>query len=335
MTSHIGEKLSHALTTYKRWVTSNPQLVGDSESILKWCSYLVAGYVNKSVVFSELLFSAANLVTFLNDRILSGSLSSLKEGQYSYIEKVLSMIEIVEVFLEIAAFRFGGPASKWAVIVAIQVLKTTLRVVLLFKQSGSMLVHPLVPALDRTLLTSPMSENQQVPPQESPPVFTFTLKRSGRVIRKVEGAPPSFARDWSLPSNVSSNSSCLPKLEGSRQLGELLHICQPIAHLVALGIFGEKSWKPFLLSLAMDCSSQTLHGSTKCMTEAEQKEIVRRRFGLINYLLRSPFYDNKSKAIIIRLLQFSQENIPLAGSLSKAILRYLPEYQQIYFYIWG
>ena len=82
MTSHIGEKLSNALTSYKRWVTSNPQLVGDSESILKWCSYLVAGYVNKSVVFSELLFSAANLVTFLNDRILSGSLSSLKEGQY-------------------------------------------------------------------------------------------------------------------------------------------------------------------------------------------------------------------------------------------------------------
>ena len=82
MTSHIGEKLSQALTSYKRWVNSNPQLVGDSESILKWCSYLVAGYVNKSVVFSELLFSAANLVTFLNDRILSGSLSSLKEGQY-------------------------------------------------------------------------------------------------------------------------------------------------------------------------------------------------------------------------------------------------------------
>ena len=95
-----------------------------------------------------------------------------------------------------------------------------------------MLVHPIVPTLDRTLLNSPVSENQQVPPQESPPVFTFTLKRSGRVIRKVEGAPPSFARDWSLPSNVNSNSSCLPKLQGNRQLGELLHICQPIAHLV-------------------------------------------------------------------------------------------------------
>jgi len=198
-----------------------------------------------------------------------------------------------------------------------------------------MVVHPLVPALDRTLLTSPVAENLQVPPQESAPVFTFTLKRSGRVIRKVEGAPPSFARDWSLPSSTGNTSSSLPKLEGNRKVGELLHVCQPVAHLMALGVFGEKSWKPFLLSLAMDGSSHTLHGNTKSMTEAEQKEIVRRRFGLINYLLRSPFYDNKSKTVIVQLLKFSQDNIPLAGSLARAVLRYLPEYQQIYFYIWG
>ena len=86
MSYHIGDKLNHVITSYKRWVTSNPQLVGDSESVLKWCSYLIAGYVNKSVVFSELLFSAANLVTFLNDRILAGTLTSLKESQYRLVK---------------------------------------------------------------------------------------------------------------------------------------------------------------------------------------------------------------------------------------------------------
>ena len=112
--------------------------------------------------------------------------------------------------------------------------RTTLRVVLLMKKSGSMIVHPLVPPLDRSLLTSPMTENQQVPPQDSPPVFTFTLKRSGRVIRKVEGAPPSFARDWSLPlsSSITTTSSGLPRLVGTRLAAELLHVCQPLAHLL-------------------------------------------------------------------------------------------------------
>ena len=85
MSDFIGEKVNNAITSYKRWVTSNPQLVGDSESILKWCSYLVAGYINKSVVLSELLFSAANLVTFLNDRILAGTLVTLKESQYRLV----------------------------------------------------------------------------------------------------------------------------------------------------------------------------------------------------------------------------------------------------------
>ena len=95
MSLHIGDKLQQAIINYKRWVTSNPQLVGDSESVLKWCSYLVAGYVNKSVVFSELLFSAANLVTFLNDRILAGSLSALKEGQYRLGFKTFTLGKLI------------------------------------------------------------------------------------------------------------------------------------------------------------------------------------------------------------------------------------------------
>ena len=35
----------------------------------------------------------------------------------------MTVIEHVEVFLEIAALHFGGVTAKWAVIVAIQVLK--------------------------------------------------------------------------------------------------------------------------------------------------------------------------------------------------------------------
>ena len=82
--SGLREKFVQTVSRYQTWVISNPHLVGDTESVLKWCSYLVAGYINKSVVLSELLFSAANLVTFLNDRILAGTLATLKENQYRY-----------------------------------------------------------------------------------------------------------------------------------------------------------------------------------------------------------------------------------------------------------
>ena len=115
-------KLSEAIASYKQWVGTNPGLVTDCETVLKWSSYILSGYVRNSAVLSELIFSSANLITFLNDRILSGKFE-LKDHQYSRLESILSVVEMLEVFLEIAGLRFGGPAARWAVIVAVQVLK--------------------------------------------------------------------------------------------------------------------------------------------------------------------------------------------------------------------
>ena len=74
-------RLSEAVASYRRWVEDNPALVTDSETVLKWCSYVLSGYVKNSSVLSELIFSSANLITFLNDRILCGKFQ-LKDHQY-------------------------------------------------------------------------------------------------------------------------------------------------------------------------------------------------------------------------------------------------------------
>ena len=78
--------VSSAWASYTAWVRTNPQLVSDSESVLKWCSYLLSGaqypYVRNSAVLAELLFSAANLVTFIHDTILTGQALSLQTLQH-------------------------------------------------------------------------------------------------------------------------------------------------------------------------------------------------------------------------------------------------------------
>ena len=114
-----------------------------------------------------------------------------------------------------------------------------------------------------------------------------------------------------------------------------MHIVQPMVHLGALGLFGTRSWKPFLVSLAIDCSSHSLHGPLRLMTETERREMIRRRLSLLLYLLRSPLYDQKSKTIIVTILKFAQDNIPLLGSVAKAVLHNLGEYQEMYFYTWS
>ena len=92
--------VASAWASYTAWVRTNPQLVSDSESVLKWCSYLLsgaqcpvpstpppnpprpAGYVRNSAVLAELLFSAANLVTFIHDTILAGQSLQLQTLQH-------------------------------------------------------------------------------------------------------------------------------------------------------------------------------------------------------------------------------------------------------------
>ena len=39
----IAEKLVETFSKYREWVRNNPKLVSDSESVLKWCSYILAG----------------------------------------------------------------------------------------------------------------------------------------------------------------------------------------------------------------------------------------------------------------------------------------------------
>ena len=41
------------------------------------------------------------------------------------------------------------------------------------------------------------------------------------------------------------------------------------------------------------------------------------------------------QAVIVGLLRFLQDRVPLVGSVARAALKYLPEYQQVYFYVWS
>ena len=65
--------------------------------------------------------------------------------------------------------------------------------------------------------------------------------------------------------------------------------------------------------------------------------MARRRLALLLYLLRSPLYEAGSRAVLVSGLQFSRDNIPLVGrlGLAEAMLKYLHEYQEMYFYTWA
>ena len=165
---------------------------------------------------------------------------------------------------------------------------------------------------------------------------SFTLK-SGRVVRKISGAPQLHRRTWNVPATAnedktSANLQIKTHLQGNPLIGEVIYTAKPVCHLAAMLCYGTTSWVPWLLSLSMDLSSLKLmeHGT---FNGDEKKEINRRQLMLLMYLLRSPFYDRFSKQILSSVLM-KLSKVPLVGVLPKHLLRYLPYWQGLYSYTW-
>ena len=97
--------------------------------------------------------------------------------------------------------------------VSIDFCRTVMRLLLL-SRDGALLVRPLVPGLDRSLLTRP-----QPPP--APPASTepgsVRLPRSGRVLRTLASSPPPhLPRDWAPPGHITMVTTML-KVESNYQ----------------------------------------------------------------------------------------------------------------------
>lgn len=83
--------------------------------------------------------------------------------------------------------------------------------------------------------------------------------------------------------------------------------------VLSLGLWGQRSWKPWLLSGAVDVTSLSLLSDRKGLTRRERLELRRRTILLLYYLLRSPFYDRFSEARILFLLQLLADHVPGIG----------------------
>lgn len=123
------------------------------------------------------------------------------------------------------------------------------RLILLYQHKESMISNPTIPVLQRREVLAP-----------NPTDFTFdcvsfTLKRTGKVMRKVDSSPPIYSRTW---KPVEENTHCDNKqtieegLAGVRLVAETLYVAKPIVHLASVGLWGNNTWKPWMASLLLD-----------------------------------------------------------------------------------
>ncbi|XP_043268567.1 peroxisomal membrane protein PEX16 [Venturia canescens] len=331
----VNSTLSPYLKTYKEWILNKPQLIADIESTVRCLSYFTAGRITSSSLVSELIYSLPNLLILLNDRLIySSKYAHLKLPQFqSQIKVWLTVIEYTEALIEVSAKNVWGERGRWYIIVIIQSLKVMLRLVLVHRNKERITQTPAIPPLNREKL----SESCSVEPVKE----GFVLKHSGTVVRSVSATPPLHSRVWAPLKRVEGlqkEESLTPAMRKNIILAESLYIIKPLVHLSCMMAKGQRHWLPWSISFLMDITSlRLLNKDTKTVifTKEEREEICRRRIGLLLYILRSPFYDKCSKEIIFSLLNRVSTSIPLARFVAEPIAKYLPHWQNTYFYMWS
>lgn len=341
---------------YQQFVLHNPESVSKIESILRALSYMLPGRFGASEALSELVFSASQLLTLLNDGIFREGKTTLSCDETPSCKRQrillwLTVVEYLEVFIELGASRLWGEAGKWIIVVILQIAKAALRFVLLFKYNSGVQRTPLIPPLDRSNLEkheeavdeeatnsgSGEDPEEKVVGEEKEQAEgpAWRGARSGRLIRSLSATPPGPSRSWKLPPSETKRAIQPTDLSSRRLFAESLYISRPAIHISSMFMFGQASWKPWLISCGIDVTSLALMGDPGDLNEEEKSELTRRTLLLLFYLLRSPFYDTYSKTRILGFLKFMSDTVPGISFVLNPLLDYLPTWQKIYFYNWS
>lgn len=294
-------------------------------------------------MLSELVYTLSNILVFYNDRIIDrarganeNSVIRLQSGLCYRLKVTLTTLEYCEVFIEISARRLFGQRGKWLVIALIQIVKAAGRLFLLKHSTLDIITSPPITALNRRALSkqrqAEASAAESLPQSEHS--ITFQLKRSGRLIRKVEGAPPIQYRDFKL--HVDNADAAKTQIPRELLNAEYLYIAKPLIHLAAMGLFGQRSWKQYMIAFSIDLYSVHIYRQHRHLMSKQQKlELSRRCINLMYFLVRSPFYDNYSKSRIERILGFVADHVPIAKMVAGPLKDYIPKWQSTYFYLWS
>ncbi|XP_065801136.1 peroxisomal biogenesis factor 16 isoform X2 [Muntiacus reevesi] len=177
---------------------------------------------------SELVYSASNLLVLLNDGILRKELRKKLPVSLSHQKLLtwLSVLECVEVFMEMGATKVWGEVGRWLVIALIQLAKAVLRMFLLIWFKAGLQTSPPIVPLDRETQAQPQDGDHSAGSQEQ----SYVGKRSNRVVRTLQNTPSLHSRHWGAPQQREELGVTPTPLGLQETIAESLYIARPLLH---------------------------------------------------------------------------------------------------------
>ncbi|KAG1175866.1 hypothetical protein G6F70_001166 [Rhizopus microsporus] len=343
---------------YEEFLIKNASQITSIESSLRSLTFILPGRFQDAELASQALYAALNLVDLYHNSIIRKAIlarrDQVEESAFNkYIHfwssrsnlnatasSLLSVILYTQVLIEMAVLKKYGKKRQWECIAYLEGLKVMLRLFIFQTTGQRMTLSP--PHLKRDIDPQTLA----IQPQEDDE--TWVGKRTGIRVKRMKDCFQTNSKSTDVTDFLLSRKLTADMLRKPDQmvtvqkniskLGELMYILRPLIYVMAILKWGKRSWRPWIMSLAIELLSQAAlkagYRATSDRTRMmplEKDEFHRRRRLLLLNAMRGIFYLKITRP---RLESFCNrtEDKPILSLASNIIREYLPLWQDIYFY---
>lgn len=352
---------------YANFVLNNAAQVSSIENGLRTLTYLLPGRFADAELASEGIYSLLNFIGLYHDKLLTkaaqeGRLAD-KQGErveiqntpfsryhqqlsqasdiYRLVSLALTGVQFSEQLVEMLVVKKCSERRRWQVVWWIELVKVALRLNLL-QLSGRRMVTGSVVA-ERLVDPGTLGGNTTVSRTDGGEWEGKRSRLKYRMVRDIlSKSEGSASLDGYLTTEARQAEQVAPALSlirsyGSMGLaGELLFILRPLVYVMGIRKLGPKDWRPWALSLLIELASRQMVRTDLRQSDrsVERDELSRRKWLLLYYLLRSPFFQRFTERRLSGVAEWCK-NKPLLSLLGSLIQDYQPLWQNYYFYTAG